>query len=117
MAKKPAHKRQQPKLKTKTAQRDSKPATPDSGTRWEPAGWLKWALIAMAITAVCYYPSLDNKLVNWDDPPNLYENPNLERIDGESLRNIFSIDKGAVIGNYNPLPIFTFYLEKSSPVS
>ncbi len=114
MAKKPAQKRQQPRLKAKASkiQRDSKPPARESGTRWEPAGWLKWALIAMAITAVCYYPALDNKLVNWDDPPNLYENPNLERIDGESLRNIFSIDKGAVIGNYNPLPIFTFYLEK-----
>jgi tetratricopeptide (TPR) repeat protein len=80
--------------------------------RWEPAGWLKWALLAMAITAACYLPSLSNDLVNWDDDPNITENPNLERIDRESLFNIFDLDKGNVIGNYNPLPIFTFYLEK-----
>ncbi len=80
--------------------------------RWEPAGWLKWALLAMAVTAACYLPSLSNDLVNWDDDPNITENPNLERIDRESLFNIFDLDKGNVIGNYNPLPIFTFYLEK-----
>ncbi len=83
-----------------------------TGSLWEPAGWLRWALIAMAITGACYLPTLSNELVNWDDDPNITENPNLVRIDGESLRNIFSIEKGEVIGNYNPLPIFTFYLEK-----
>ena len=98
-----------------TPARPSKPApkTPAvSGPRLEAEGWLKWALIALAITAACYLPSLSNKLVNWDDDANLIENPNLQRIDAESLRNIFDIEKGAVIGNYNPLPIFTFALEK-----
>ncbi len=66
----------------------------------------------MAITAACYLPSLSNDLVNWDDDPNITENPNLQRIDRQSLINIFDLDKGNVIGNYNPLPIFTFYLEK-----
>lgn len=66
----------------------------------------------MAVTAACYIPSLNNDLVNWDDDPNITENPNLQRIDRESLFNIFDLDKGNVIGNYNPLPIFTFYLEK-----
>lgn len=80
--------------------------------RWEPAGWWKGALVVMAITAACYLPSLSNDLVNWDDDPNITENPNLQRIDLESLYNIFHIEKGNVIGNYNPLPIFTFYLEK-----
>ncbi|MEQ1744730.1 MAG: tetratricopeptide repeat protein [Saprospiraceae bacterium] len=80
--------------------------------RWEPAGWLRWALVAMAISGACYLPTLSHKLVNWDDDPNITENPNLVHIDGQSLRNIFDIEKGEVIGNYNPLPIFTFYLEK-----
>jgi len=66
----------------------------------------------MAITAACYLPSLSNDLVNWDDDPNITENPNLERTDRQSLINIFDLEKGNVIGNYNPLPIFTFYLEK-----
>ena len=83
------------------------------GTAWEAGGWLKWALIALAITGACYLPSLGHQLVNWDDDPNITENPNLVRIDGESLRNIFDIDKGAVIGNYNPLPVLTFAIEKA----
>ncbi len=90
----------------------TKAAAATAGTAWEAAGWLKWALIAMAITAACYLPTLGYDLVNWDDDPNIRENPNLQHIDGQSLRNIFDIDKGNVIGNYNPLPIFTFALEK-----
>ncbi|MBK9338228.1 MAG: tetratricopeptide repeat protein [Lewinellaceae bacterium] len=113
MAKKNIPNRPQPKSQAQA----NKPAKATrsqttSASRWEPAGWLRWALIAMAVTAACYLPTLSHKLVNWDDDPNITENPNLIHIDGESLRNIFDIEKGAVIGNYNPLPIFTFYLEK-----
>lgn len=79
---------------------------------WEPNGWWRFALAAVAITFICYLPTLQNDFVNWDDDVNLIKNPNLQNIDRESLRAIFSIDKGAVIGNYNPLPIFTFALEK-----
>lgn len=79
---------------------------------WEPAGWLRPVLIVLAITAVVYLPSLSNQLVNWDDPANILENPNLINIDAQSVKNIFDIDKGNVIGNYNPLPILTFAIEK-----
>ena len=56
--------------------------------------------------------------MNWDDDPNITENPNIERVGqgvtwGETVRNIFDVDKGNVIGNYNPLPILTFAVEKS----
>ncbi|MBK7936819.1 MAG: hypothetical protein IPJ82_06885 [Lewinellaceae bacterium] len=82
----------------------------------EPSGWFKFALVAVAITALCYLPSLSNELVNWDDDPNITENPNLQRINEDGLfhaiPNIFDIEKGSVIGNYNPLPIFTFAIEK-----
>lgn len=72
----------------------------------------------LAITAAFYFPSLSNQLVNWDDDPNIVENPNIERVGqgitwGETVKNIFDIDKGNVIGNYNPLPILTFAVEKS----
>ncbi|TNE59332.1 MAG: tetratricopeptide repeat protein [Bacteroidetes bacterium] len=112
MAKKQRPNRPLPKKKAKMATASATQAAAKTGTRWEAEGWLKWALIAMAITAACYIPSLDNQLVNWDDDPNITENPNLQVVNGESLRNIFDIEKGAVIGNYNPLPIFTFALEK-----
>ncbi len=74
--------------------------------------WLWSALVAVAIAFVCHLPGAWNEFVNWDDDPNILENPNLEHLDGQSFRNIFDLEKGNVIGNYNPLPIATFYLEK-----
>jgi len=90
----------------------SRTATDTSAGQWEPAGWLRPALIVLAITAIVYLPSLSNQLVNWDDPANILENPNLINIDAQSIKNIFDLDKGNVIGNYNPLPILTFAIEK-----
>ncbi|MFN0013083.1 MAG: tetratricopeptide repeat protein [Saprospiraceae bacterium] len=114
MAKKNIPNRPQPKPKQNVSNqaKPSRSQASQPGNRWEPAGWLRWALVAMAISGACYLPTLSHKLVNWDDDPNITENPNLIHIDGQSLRNIFDIEKGEVIGNYNPLPIFTFYLEK-----
>ena len=113
MAKKPVPSRPlRPQPKQQASKAKPAPATARPGSGWEPAGWLKWALIALAITGACYAPTLSNKLVNWDDDPNITENPNLIHIDAQSLRNIFDLDKGNVIGNYNPLPILTFAIEK-----
>jgi len=101
----------------KPAPRPANPVkkTADTG---ESRGWMTYGFIVLAITAACYLPSLSNKLVNWDDDPNITENPNIERVGqgvtwGETVRNIFDVDKGNVIGNYNPLPILTFAVEKS----
>jgi tetratricopeptide (TPR) repeat protein len=102
--------RPQPKPQAKT------PAAAAKSERLEPTGWLKFALAALIITALCYLPSLSNNFVNWDDPANITENPNLQRINEDGLfkaiPDIFDIKKGAVIGNYNPLPILTFAIEK-----
>jgi protein O-mannosyl-transferase len=97
------------------------PAKPSAASRNEASaarGWLPYALVVLAITAACYLPSLSNGFVNWDDDPNITENPNLEMVGkgqpwGTTIANIFDIDKGNVIGNYNPLPILTFAIEKS----
>lgn len=116
--------------KKSTPQRPNKPAPrpqaakPQAPKPKSPApqrvtnNWWGFALAVLAITAACYSPSVQNKLVNWDDEPNITENPNIEKVGngatwGETIANIFSIEKGAVIGNYNPLPILTFAIEKS----
>ena len=98
----------------------ARPATATKKTEAGAAGrgWINYGLIVLAITAACYFPSLSNQLVNWDDDPNIVENPNIEQVGkgvtwGETVRNIFDVDKGNVIGNYNPLPILTFAVEKS----
>lgn len=115
MAKRPTpapQKRPQPVVqKPKSAASQPPKKIPDG-----QAGWWKFGLIVLVITTLCYWPSLDNLLVNWDDDPNITENVNIEQTGkipwGETVSNIFDIEKGAVIGNYNPLPILTFALEK-----
>lgn len=102
--------------KTQPATGNNKPTPPnESKGPGTPSGWLQIAL-ALVITAICYWPSLDNEFVNWDDDPNITENSNVIHADqqplGTTFSNIFSLEKGNVIGNYNPMPIFTFALEK-----
>ena len=108
MAKKPAP------ATTKKPQSTSSKSAKTTGSEH----WLKLGLIALAITAVCYIPTLNHSFVNWDDPKNIYENENLLLVGkgqswGTTLSNIFDIEKGNVIGNYNPLPILTFAIEKA----
>jgi protein O-mannosyl-transferase len=71
------------------------------------------ALPVLIITLVVFLPSLSIGFVNWDDPQNLLENETLQQFayqwDWNGVKTIFTSD---VIGNYNPLPIFTFAIEK-----
>jgi tetratricopeptide (TPR) repeat protein len=76
---------------------------------WKQTNTLIALAVVLLITFLVFSPSLDNDFVNWDDDVNLLENPNLERFDMESVKGIFT---DRVIGNYNPLPIFTFAIEK-----
>jgi len=98
------------------SQQAAKPKQPVTDAASARPNWMMFGLIVLVITGLCYLPSLKNQLVNWDDDPNITENPNIEQTGfipwGETVSNIFDIQKGAVIGNYNPLPIFTFALEK-----
>ena len=98
----------------KTATAAKKPAAAAPAVAQSVMGYLLTALI---VTALCYLPSLKNGLVNWDDDPNITENPNLARVEKDgmfsTIGDIFDIEKGNVIGGYNPLPILTFSIEKS----
>ena len=50
--------------------------------------------------------------MNWDDPNNAYENKLITSLNKENFwENTKQIFKTDVIGNYNPLPIWTFALE------
>jgi len=109
MAKKPT-----PASNKKTQAKSGKPAPKPK----EQGNWLSLGLIVLAITAACYLPTLKHEFVNWDDPKNITENENLLLVGkgqswGTTISNIFDIEKGNVIGNYNPLPILTFAIEKS----
>jgi len=119
MAKKTAPARTAPKQQPKPRPTTTRePRTAPVRSSWAPAGWSTFAIIVLVLTAAFYFPSLSNGLVNWDDDVNLSENTNLEQVGkgakwGETISNIFDIKKGAVIGNYNPLPILTFAVEKA----
>lgn len=71
------------------------------------------ATVVCVITLIVFIPAFSLHFVNWDDPYNLLENENLKAFstqwNWQSVKAIFTSD---VIGNYNPLPIFTFAVEK-----
>jgi protein O-mannosyl-transferase len=69
-------------------------------------------LLAAALAVVVFitfFPVLGHEFVNWDDDVNVYENPNINSLNADNLQRIFTTP---VIGNYNPLPILTFAVEK-----
>ena len=63
----------------------------------------------LVMTLLIYARAFGYDFVNWDDDFNISENPNLRHLDWANVKGIFT---SHVIGNYNPLPIFTFALEK-----
>lgn len=80
--------------------------TPSTGGEWP---WLQMVLL-VAVTFLVMSPSLRNGFVNWDDDRNVYENKTL---DGPlNTKKISKIFQSTVIGNYNPLTIFSFAVEK-----
>lgn len=71
------------------------------------------ALLAAIVAFLAYLPALKNGFVNWDDDATIVNNPLLARISAENLRGIFDLERSSAgLGNYNPLTIFSFYLEK-----
>ena len=63
----------------------------------------------LILTAILFFRATGFEFVNWDDDFNISKNPNLRHFDWANIRGIFT---SHVIGNYNPLPILTFAIEK-----
>lgn len=70
-------------------------------------------LLYMAVLTVAvfitFFPALSHDFVNWDDDVNVYDNQNINKLTADNVKKIFT---SPVIGNYNPLPILTFAVEK-----
>lgn len=68
---------------------------------------------ALLITLICFFNTTSHDFVNWDDDRNFYENEHVTSINEENFwsntKKIFTDD---VIGNYNPLSIWSFAIEK-----
>ena len=106
-------KKKQPAIQEKPAQRKaSTKHTIESKSKTNFKLYGALALVVL-VTLIIFWPSLSLEFVNWDDPQNLLENENLTifayQWDWNAVKNIFKSD---VMGNYNPLPIFTFAIEK-----
>lgn len=70
----------------------------------------KYVLGCIAVTFVAFISVFKHDFVNWDDDFNLANNKNTALLNWDNIVNIFS---DPVIGNYNPLPILTFAIERS----
>lgn len=79
---------------------------------WKNSALLMPIAVILLVTAIVFSPSVNNDFVNWDDDVNVLENENLNGFNMESIKKIFHYKDGIVIGNYNPLPIFTFLIDK-----
>jgi len=70
-------------------------------------------IAALVVTFACFYNTTNNEFVNWDDDRNFYENQNITTINKDNFwSNTKDIFTSQVIGNYNPLSIWTFAIEK-----
>ena len=68
---------------------------------------------ALIITFACFFNTTNNQFVNWDDDRNFYENEHVTTINKDNFwSNSKKIFTSNVIGNYNPLTIWTFAVEK-----
>jgi protein O-mannosyl-transferase len=110
--------KKQPKPTAKIIAKPTPAPRVKEGPAAKSPAWWPMALVAMLVTAMCFWPNISDELVNWDDDPNILENVNLRMAGkgeswGTTISNIFDLERGNVIGNYNPLPILTFAIEKS----
>lgn len=62
---------------------------------------LPWCIAVVVVTAVCFYPMLNNEFTNWDDEFYILNNKLLR---GPDWKGIFN---EPVVGNYHPLTILT----------
>lgn len=67
-------------------------------------------LIILAVTALAFIPSINNEFTNWDDDLYVTDNPYLVSLSAENIKAIFTIP---VSGNYNPLTMFSFAIERA----
>ncbi|MEZ4885868.1 MAG: tetratricopeptide repeat protein [Chitinophagales bacterium] len=71
--------------------------------------WMALAAI-LVITFLCFTPTLTSDFIRtWDDGVYVTNNNQLKPLSFETVRKIFTSTVGS---NYNPLPIFTFAIEK-----
>lgn len=88
--------------KAKTARTHEHHSGPNPKIHWLLLG------LALLITLLVFSPATQYDFVNWDDDQNITINQNVQNLNRESIRNMFS---STVTGGYTPLTSLTFAVE------
>lgn len=67
-----------------------------------------WIIGIVILTALAYFPGINNELTNWDDPAYISENPYIKELSWQNTTKIFSEN---YIGNYHPLTLLSYNIE------
>ncbi len=73
--------------------------------------WPSWllAIVAMAITVACLWPTLQNGWVNWDDDAYVLRNPMVQQLSGEQVGNMFTT--AHQVGLYHPVTMLSLAID------
>jgi tetratricopeptide (TPR) repeat protein len=96
-------KKQKQTKKKSTRKRQSVVASGIQKQEWLPL------IGVLMMTSLIFIRTSGYDFVNWDDDFNIAKNPNLRFLDWANIKGIFT---SHVIGNYNPLTILTYAIEK-----
>lgn len=96
----------------KSARKTSKSSGKGSKSQFQKLDNQDWKYIAivLGLTFIAFLTALTNDFVNWDDDYNLANNANTALLNWDHIVKIFT---EPVIGNYNPLPILSFTVERA----
>jgi protein O-mannosyl-transferase len=67
-------------------------------------------LLPLVVTFFAFLPTFENGFINWDDLDYITNNRWIQALNFENIKGIFS---NGIIGNYNPLPLLSFAIEKA----
>ena len=98
-----------PKKSAKKNQKGNPKGPRNAFQKLDSQDWRNLAIV-LGLTFVAFLTALTNDFVNWDDDYNLANNPNTALLNWDHIVKIFS---EPVIGNYNPLPILSFTIERA----
>lgn len=102
------------KKKNTTVQAKSKAAAAPAPTKEFAMKKNDWVavIIALLVTLVCFIAVRDFEFVNWDDDKNFYENELITSLNSDNFwDNTKAIFQQRVIGNYNPLSVWSFLID------
>ena len=67
-------------------------------------------LAVLILTFLAFLPTFQSEFVNWDDDINIQKNKYINALTFQNIQHIFS---STIIGNYNPLSILSFAIERA----